>query len=312
MGGEVGMRFSILGFAAGAVLLLMASVSPALSKRAVVDGGQVSACQAVQPTSTTPTTIALGVSTNFDCTLNQTFSINLGGTTYSSVVVNQNGIVSFGGAVAGNPETTALSSLGIPAFAPFFADGAFVASDPDALKYGYTTPQVGFPNSFWLTWNNWVPEANPTAEPNIFQLGIVDVGAGDFDLIFNYERINWDSATTGAQAGLTLGTGVAGTLLLAGSGIPSAYLGFDDTSSGSSSCQSAAPATALACNKINDGSQPVGRTDGATGQLSNGYYLFKFRNGQLVSSVNQVPLPAAAWLFVVGAALLGARRTKRS
>lgn len=302
-------RFSYWTLASVALPLFVSGEAEA--RGVIIDGGQVSACQATQPTSNTPTTIALGVSTNFDCTLNQSFSININGTNYSSAVVNENGIISFGAAVNGDPAATALSSLSIPAFAPFFANGAFVASDPDAFKYGYTTPQVGFPNSFWLTWNNWVPEASPMAEPNIFQLGIVDLGGGDFDLIFNYDLINWDGGSSGAQAGLTLGTGVAGTLLLAGAGISSAYLGFDDTSSGSSQCQSATPGTALACNKINDGSQPIGRTDGATGQLSNGYYLFKFRGGQLVQQANPVPLPAGAWLFLGGAALLNARRKKR-
>jgi hypothetical protein len=277
----------------------------------IIDGGQVSACQATQPTSSAATTIALGVSTNFDCTLNQTFSININGATYSSVVVNENGIVSFGAAVNADPATTALSSLSVPAFAPFFADGAFAASDPEGLKYGYTTPQVGFSNSFWLTWNNWLPQGSTTATPNIFQMGIVDLGGGDFDLIFNYERIDWDGGAFGAQAGLTLGTGVAGTLLLSGAGISSAYFGFDDTSSGSSQCQSATPATALACNQRNDGSQAIGGTDASTGQPANGYYLFKFRDGQLVNSVNEVPLPAAAWLFLAGFTLVARRSLVR-
>lgn len=302
-------KFFVCSFAA----LLAAQVgSTAEARKRVVDGGNVSACGFDGTFGAIPTDgaaeISIGVydSTCASTTPTQGFSLNIGGTVYSSMFVNENGIVSFGAPIGDSPATP-LSNLSSPAFAPFFADGA---NSTTSLKYGWTDASVGFPNSIWLTWDSFTPEADPNATPNIFQLGIVDLGAGDFDLIFNYEAINWDSPTIGAQAGVTLGLGSA--FLLAGAGTPGAYLGEDDVSGGSSVCSSATPSTALACNKINDGSQAVGGQDFTTGLPSNGYYLFKFRNGVLLDTpINEIPLPPAAGLFLLGAAAMGGRRLLR-
>lgn len=308
----------IASAAIAAVLGFGIAQTDAVAKQKIADGGNVATCSVQGVFGAIPTNGAVSVPIgvydpsvfdavrggNCDPTTFSGFSINIEGTSYSSVFVNENGIVSFGASIGASPAT-ALFELATPAFAPFFADG-FLPNDA-ALEFGYTDASVGLPNSFWLTWNALLPEGNPGATPNIFQLGIVDLGGGDFDLILNYEQIAWDSATIGAQAGITNGLGAY--FLLAGAGVPGAYLGFDDTSSGSSVCNSATPATALACNAINDGSQVVGGQDANTGLPSNGYYLFKFRNGVLVDPVpSQVPLPAAFWLFVAGAGVLFGRR----
>ncbi len=217
--------------------------------------------------------------------------------------VNENGIVSFGAPITASPATP-LSNLTTPAFAPFFADG--MIADAVSLKYGWTDSSVGFPNSIWLTWDSFLPQGDPTATPNIFQMGIVDLGSGDFDLIFNYESINWDSPTTGAQAGVADGLGAA--FLLAGAGVSGAYFGTEDISSGSGVCSAPNPSTALACNNTNDLTQAVGAIDD-NGDPSNGYFLFKFRNGVLTNApVNEIPLPPAAGLFLLGAAVLGRRK----
>ena len=298
-------RAALLGLG----LLALAS-GDANARNKIIDGGNTSGCAMPGglPTETTASSVSIGVSTNFDCTLNQAFSVKIGNTTYTSLFVNENGTISFGAPVSAAPGT-ALSSLSVPTFAPFFANGAFVTTDPEALTYGYTTING---NAFFLNWGNWIAADEPSRGPNIFQLAIVQIAGapGDFDLIYNYDSLRWDSPINGAQAGLTLGDGVA--LLLPGFGTPGAYLGRELVDSlGNASCESSVPATALACNNTNDGSQPVGRRDDATGQLSNGYYLFKFRNGQLVNGVSEVPLPAAAWLFLGGFALLARRRIFR-
>lgn len=285
-----------------------AMVDAAHARMRVIDGGNVSACSVQDVFGAMPTDGAISMSIGtYDsgacgaATVNG-FSVNIGGNFYSTLFVNENGIVSFGSAISDAPST-ALSALTAPAFAPFFANGAIL--DNASLLYGYTDASVGFPDSFWLTWDAFIPEgAGAGAPANIFQLGIVDLGGGDFDLIFNYEAINWDDASIGAQAGLTDGLGNA--FLLSGAGVAGAYLGSDDTSSGASVCTSANPATALACNKINDGSQAIGGVDFNTGLPSNGYYLFKFRDGVLQTA--EVPLPGAAGLFLVGAIALGTRR----
>lgn len=303
------MKSHLLSCATAAILAAFAIQSGAHAKARIIDGGGVSACSFDGTFGAIPTDGAVSVQLGlYDASCaaapTQSFSLNIGGTIYDTMFVNENGIVSFGAPITAGPATP-LSALTSPAFAPFFADGANTTTT--SLRYGWTDASVGFPNSLWLTWDSFTPEGDPTAAPNIFQLGIVDQGGGDFDLIFNYEQINWDSSAIGAQAGVTLGLGDIFTL--AGAGTPGAYLGSDDTSSGASVCSSATPSTALACNNINDGTQPIGSVDFNTGGLANGYYLFKFRNGVLLDTpVNEVPLPAAAGLFLIGAVVIGGRK----
>jgi hypothetical protein len=305
----------IIGFAS---LLLILSTSAAHARGRIADGGNVATCSVAAAFGTVPTngavTVDIGVydsgvfdpvrGGNCDPTTLQGFSVNIGGSLYSQFFLNENGVISFGAPI-GDAPSTPIGNLAVPAFAPFFADGFLPAAD--SLVFGYTSTNDGFANnSLWLTWDEFLPEGNPAAEPNVFQLGIIDLGGGDFDLVFNYVSIAWDPAG-GAQAGLTDGAG--NFLALAGALVPGAYLGFDDTSGGSSNCQSATPATALACNAINDGGG-IGAQDPSTGTLSNGYYLFSFRDGAFVNPA-PVPLPAALPLFLLGVGALGARRKLR-
>ncbi len=191
------------------------SAPEASARRKISDGGNVSACSFDGTFGAIPTdgavSIPIGIyDSSCGATPTQGFSINIGGTFYNSMFVNENGVVSFGAPISDGPATP-LFNLTTPAFAPFFADGAI--TDSVSLKYGWTDASVGFPNSLWFTWDSFTPEGDPNAAPNIFQMGIVDFGAGDFDLIFNYETINWDSSAIGAQAAGHLGSG--GYFLLA-------------------------------------------------------------------------------------------------
>lgn len=287
-------------FASILSISILMSAGPADARRRISDGGNVSACAFQTTFGTIPTdgsvSIPIGIyDTGCATTPTQAFSLNIGGTFYNSMFVNENGIVSFGAPITAGPATP-LGNLTSPAFAPFFADG--MLGDPLSLKYGWTDSSVGFPNSLWLTWDSYLPQGNSTSAPNIFQMGFVDLGAGDFDLIFIYEDINWDMGAIGAQAGVVTSPGNA--LLLGGAGLSGAYLGIEDISSGAGVCNSATPSTALACNNTNDLSNPVGAIDD-NGNPSNGYFLFKFRNGVLLNTpVSEVPIPAAFGLFAIG------------
>jgi hypothetical protein len=229
------------------------------------------------------------------------FSIKIGDDLFDTLYVNENGIVSFGGLVT-SPAGTALADIGLPVFAPFFADGQIV--DQDSLVYGYTREQDAFGvNSFWLTWASFFPEGDPTADPNIFQMVIVDQGNGDFDLIFNYDTIAWDGDD--AQAGFY--TDVGSQILLAGAGIAGAYQGEADEFT--QACFPGFAATALACNSRNDGTGLASRDLFDPNIVLNGYYLFQFRDGVFVDGVQEVPLPPAVFLAAIG--LLGLSRISR-
>lgn len=226
------------------------------------------------------------------------FSVNLFGAEYDEVHINENGVLSFGGAIANSPNTP-LAGLPFPTIAPFFADGV-LASD---VEFGYST------NAFWLTWFGLAEEGGDPSDRNRFQVVFFDQGGGDFDLLFNYDSIVWDDAAIGAQAGFSNGNGLA--YLLPGAGVAGAYLGtFDEFAFPDPVCASSSLATALACNMINDGTGPFSLlSDGTT--PAPGYYLFNFRDGQAVG-YELVPLPAGFALFLTGLAGLFLGRRKRT
>ena len=138
--------------------------------------------------------------------------------------------------------------------------------------FGVTFPYVGYYGAHDDKLNN-------------FQLILTDrsdVGAGDFDIYFNYNQIQWETGDasggrgglggTSAAVGYSNGTGVDGTYYqLPGSLVNGALIDGGPNS--------------LTANT----------NDGIAGQ-----YLFQVRNGTVI--VPTVPLPAAAPMF--GAALL--------
>jgi hypothetical protein len=162
------------------------------------------------------------------------FTLNFFGSSFSGVFVNNNGNVTFDEALR---EFTpfGFTNTGRVIIAPFFADvdtrvGNVVTFGGGALEgrpaFGVTWPGVGCFN-------------RNAAVLNFFQLVLVDrsdIGAGDFDMEFNYDSIQWeagqlsggDAACLGgivARAGFANGTGQPGTFFeLPGSGVAGAFL----------------------------------------------------------------------------------------
>ena len=228
------------------------------------------------------------------------FSVNIGGTLYDELHVSENGIIGFGGPVTADPSTS-LFDLLMPAIAPFFADST-ISSD---IRFGYDTFEQG---SFWLTYSSMVEEDGNPALGATYQVALVNQGGGDFDLIFNYERVLWNDAILGAQAGFTYGNGAG--LLIDGAGDPNGYIGeWDEFNPADlSNCM----ATSLACSLMfNDGTGPGSRF-GPGNDIARGYFKFEFRDGEAVGfETTPVPLPPAIALFI--AALFGLRQaTKRT
>lgn len=227
------------------------------------------------------------------------FSINFFGTMYDSFHFNENGILTFG-APLDQPIGTSLFDLDVPAIAPFFADGflPFISQ-----------PQFGWASDFvedqlWLTWSAFDEEGGD-GDRNRFQLSIVDQGGGDFDLIFNYDTIAWDTL---AQAGFTDGNG--GGFVFDGALTDGAYLGDDNPFTDDLVCGP----LSLACNMLNDGTG-LGAFDFDNDELRTGYYKIEFRDGVPINVdliPSEVPLPAAFWLFGAGiAGLVSTGRKKR-
>ncbi len=191
--------------------------------------------------------------------INIGFEVNYFGQTFTQLSVNNNGNVTFGGGLQ-TFTPFGLTSGGIPPIiAPFFADvdtrnvrtrnfGLDASGNailrPDAIGFtsfnaysAGTFDGIGR-NVFSVTWSDVGYYSGQVDKTNTFQLNLIeraDVRAGDFDIEFNYETINWEtgSASGGvngfggnpARAGFSAGTGVAGTYTeLSGSGVSGDFI----------------------------------------------------------------------------------------
>ena len=165
------------------------------------------------------------------------FTVDFFGITRSEVFVNNNGNVTFD-ATLSTFTPFDLTSTGQEIIAPFFAD-VDTRSAGDPVTYGSGTFE-GRP-AFGVNWLNVDYFSSDPAHTNrnFFQLILVDrsdVAAGDFDIVFNYDQIQWEAGEasgsdeeglggSSARVGYSNGTGDAGTFFeLDGSAINGAFL----------------------------------------------------------------------------------------
>jgi hypothetical protein len=228
------------------------------------------------------------------------FSANFFGTTYTQTFVSNNGYVTFGaGQGIYTPTGLTASYNQLPIIAAFYADVDTRPANGGTVTYGTGTYAGG--NAFGVTYDRVGYYSNGTDKLNTFQLILVDrssTGAGNFDIYFNYDQIQWETGGasggtgglggTSAAVGYANGSGAAGTYgQLAGSLVNGALLDNGPNS--------------LTRNTNN----------GVTGQ-----YLFQVRNGNVAPPppTGQVPEPTS--LALAGLALLAAgaasRRARRA
>lgn len=128
------------------------------------------------------------------------------GQTYNHLYVNNNGNVTFDNRLSTYTPFSLLSTTH-PMIAPFFADVDTRGQGSGLTSYGLGT-FAGRP-AFGVTWADvggvgYYPTA--TDKLNRFQMLIVkrsDVGPGDFDIVFNYDQIQWETGgASGGEAGL--------------------------------------------------------------------------------------------------------------
>ena len=206
------------------------------------------------------------------------FSINFLGKTASAVYINSNGNITFGAPYDGYPGmpsadyaggvVSPISSITLPIIAPFLADIDTSPPAIGAITYGATTLNgrrafvVNFSN---VTHYSWSTEGFDIRR-NSFQIILLDrsdTGTGNFDIEFNYDQIQWETADSNdgvnglggysAEVGYTNGTGLPGTFFeLPGSAAPGSFLNGSPLS--------------LVANSQNSGGIP-------------GRYVFGIRNG---------------------------------
>jgi hypothetical protein len=190
------------------------------------------------------------------------FTSNFFGTSYTGTFINNNGNLTFDSPLAQfTPEN--LTSTRHVIIAPFFADVDTRVGN--VLTYGPGI--VDGHQAFGATWPGVGCFSQNISVLDAFQVVLVnrsDTGAGNFDIEFNYDQIQWETGQASggsaqclggaaARVGFSNGTGVPGSSFeLPGSGAPGAFLDGN-------------PTTGLANNRINSGM--VGR------------YLFPVRAG---------------------------------
>lgn len=141
--------------------------------------------------------------------LNLPFSVNFYGQTYDKFYVNNNGNISFGAGLSRfTPNPFPASSL--PIIAPYWAD-VDTRNQP-----GGGAVYVAAPNQDTLvvTWHDVGYYSNHNDKLNDFQMTLVnraDTGAGNFDIEFRYNRLEWTTGDASQGAG-----GLGGTPAQAG------------------------------------------------------------------------------------------------
>jgi hypothetical protein len=165
------------------------------------------------------------------------FTINYFGNNFSQLWVNNNGNVTFDGAMG---TFTPFSLLGTTRviIAPFFADVDTRGAGSGTTHYGDISAgatEVGGHQAFCVNWVNVGYFSGHSDKLNSFQLVLVDrsdTGAGNFDIMFNYDQVQWETGDASGGSGGLGGTparagfsnGSTASFEIAGSGIAGGLL----------------------------------------------------------------------------------------
>jgi hypothetical protein len=136
------------------------------------------------------------------------FQINFFGTNYQNLYVNNNGNFTFNGPLA-TFTPFGLSGAATPIIAAFFADVDTRGAGSGVVTYGNTTFE-GHP-AFCANWTGVTFDgvgyfAGHADKLNTFQILLVnrnDTGADNFDIVYNYDKIQWETGdASGGHGGL--------------------------------------------------------------------------------------------------------------
>jgi hypothetical protein len=185
------------------------------------------------------------------------------GTSYSALYVNNNGNVTFRGPQATYTPFTIGANVP-PMIAPFFADVDTRGTGSSLVTYGTTT--FGSRPAFCVNWNGVGYYAVHADKTNSFQLLLVDrgdIGAGDFDIVMNYNALTWETGDASGGADGYGGT-PAGAGYSAGDGNPDHFFQMPGS---------------LTHNGLLDSNPDTGLISHSRNSLQAGRWIFPVRNG---------------------------------
>lgn len=216
--------------------------------------------------------------------VNMGFNVNFFGSQFSQLYVNNNGNVTFD-----QPLSTftpfGLQGTNRQILAAFFADVDTRNLNSRETQYG-----SGVLNGNKVFGVNWIDVGyfdNQSNKLNSFQLIVTDrsdIGAGDFDFEFNYDKVQWETGDHSTSGGSN------------GQGGNSARVGWSNGNSNSFELPGSAVNGAL----LDGGSQSL--IAGSLNSNVAGRYSFSVRNGS-VQPPSTVPEPSS--MLLVGLALAG-------
>lgn len=168
------------------------------------------------------------------------YDLNFFGTVYDMLYVNNNGNVTFDQPLATYTPFGLTGQIDTSIIAPFFADVDTRGMGSQLVSYGYGSVD-GRP-AFGVNYVGVGYFSNHTDLLNDFQLILIDRSdrrSGDFDIEFNYDKIEWETGDASggqdgfggqsARAGFSNGTGDLGTYYeFDGSGVHGAFLDSSD------------------------------------------------------------------------------------
>jgi hypothetical protein len=217
------------------------------------------------------------------------FGADFFGLSFNSLYINTNGNVTLDAPMASH-TAFGLTATTRQVIAPFFAD--VDTRNPASGVTTFGTGTFDGRDAFGVNWIDVGYYGNRADKTNSFQLLLVDrsdTGAGNFDIIFNYDRIEWESGSasggtngfggSSARAGFSNGSGNPGTSFeLPGSAVNGALLD--------------GGANALISNRLNSD--------------VDGRYIFFARNGTVSTD-----LPEPSTWLMMGAGLAGLLAVRR-
>lgn len=222
------------------------------------------------------------------------FSVNFFGVERSQTFVSANGYVTFdAGQGSYTPVGLGAGYSGQPIIAAFYAD--FDTRNGGATRYGNGT--FDGRNAFGVTYDNVAVFGGSTDDKrNTVQLLLVDrsdTGTGNFDIVFNYDLIQWE---TGSASGGSNGLG--GT---------SAAVGYNAGNGGAPGTFYELPGSRVPGSFLNGGPLALVSNSnvGVPGRL-----IFNVRGG-IVNVPDAVPEPASWAMMIGGFGLIGGAMRRR-